>query len=62
MSFSIAQRNAAFGAVKVQLMAMIDENAGFFAGSIKSKITNAEILVISNAALDGAAKIQETKP
>ena len=53
------ERNAAFDAVKAKLTAIIEDEAGVFASTIEGKITDADILLVSNAAVDAAAAVRE---
>ena len=53
------ERNAAFDAVKAKLTAFIEDEAGAFASTIEGKITDADILLVSNAAVDAAAAVRE---
>ena len=52
------ERNAAFDAVKAKLMAIIEDEAGVFASTIEGKITDADVLAVSNAAVDAAAAVR----
>jgi hypothetical protein len=55
---TINERNAAFDAVKAKVRAIIEDEAGMFASTVEGKIVDADVLVISNAALDAAAAVR----
>ena len=52
------ERNAAFDAAKAKLTEIIEDEAGAFASTIEGKITDADVLAVSNAAVDAAAAVR----
>jgi hypothetical protein len=61
-ALTIDQRNAAFGAVKTQLTKIIDDKAGIFASTIEGKMTDADILSVSDAGLEAALSVPPATP
>jgi hypothetical protein len=55
---TVGQRNAAFDAVKAALISLINTEGGAFSGMIESRISDAEILVLSDAALTAVSGSQ----
>lgn len=55
---TINERNAAFDAVKIKLKEIIEDEAGMFASTVEGKIVDADVLAISNAAVDAAAAVR----
>jgi hypothetical protein len=54
MTLAVDQRNAAFIAVKAKLIAIINDEAGMFSSEIEGSMTDADILAVSDAALNAA--------
>lgn len=52
MTFTTVQRNDAYNAVKDMLAEIVHQRAGFLADEVMDKVTTADILKLSDAALN----------